>query len=225
VNKIADLIEHWGLPKEQRFPLDTPSLVKFAAAAFEDQLSNMTPSQRLVCARNICKRASDLGVDVSALPVRKYAGSRLSPNFQAHLALRKEATAHLHDLELDKLLKVATIVDSKSDVNDRVSRLDKVAAALEDFDRRHEIDGLWGHWMPDPAFSTYGLPGSQEAVVKIAEHRVSSRDLESADWSRVQGHLPDEVVDGLRSAEDKLAVFDSLPDPEKEIIFQSLFLG
>lgn len=228
--KLADHVQHWGLPKERLFPLDTPDLVKAAFAAFDDQVGNMTPPQRLVCARNICDRAEDMGVSGAEGSLAfKYASANLSPHFHSFLALRKQATAHVADEELDKLSQVAVFFDNKDDVNERVNGLDKVASALEDFDRRHELAGHWDVGLPDPGYTTYGLtvdPNERlEFVVKVADFEVRAEDLDGADWSLIDGKLPGEVVEGMKSADDKLAVFASLPDPEKEIIYQSLFAG
>lgn len=226
--KLADHIQHWGLPKEKLFPLDNRDLLKTAVHAFEHQIEDMTSSQRLVAARNICGRAQELGEPVESSLAYKYASAQLSDHFRTFLSLRKQATAHLHDSDLDKLLEVAQVFSTKADINDRVKGLDKVASALEDFDREHDLVGHWGHWFPDPGYSTYGLTESPDQevslVVKVADgYNARAEDFERADWSRVQGKLPDEVVDGLKTANDKLAVFASLPAPEREIIFQSLF--
>lgn len=227
--KLADHVQHWGLPKERLFPLDTRDLVKAAAVAFDDQARNMTPEQRLVCARSICKRAEDLGVvGYERSLAYKYAGADLSPHFHSFLSLRKTACAHTADAELDKLAEVANVIGAKSDLRERVEGLDKVAAALKDFDVRHGISHAWDTRLPDPAYSTFGLtfdPGeSVEFVVKVADYNVRAEDLENADWERVHGKLPSEVIDGVKDADDKLAVFASLPDPEKEIIYQNLFM-
>jgi hypothetical protein len=227
--KIADHVSVWALPKEQLFPLDTPGLVKMAADSFSSQVVNMTPPQLLVAARSICSRAQDEGIEIESSLAYKYAGARLSDHFESFLEQRKIATAHLHDQELDKLLKVAQIFNTESDLKERVKGLDKVAAALETFDREHGLAGHWGQWVPDPSYSTYGLTLDPDevidVVVKVADRTVKRRDFDEADWSLIEGKVDETVVDGLKAADDKLAAFDSLPAPEKEVIYQSLFPG
>lgn len=223
--RLADHVRLWALPTLQRFPLDTDGLTKAAARAFGEQLTNMSPGQRLECARNIDGRARELGLDLSDTLVHKYACRQLAAHFASDLALRKEATAHMVDDELNKLLKVAEVFNTKSDVNG----LDKVASALEDFDRRHNLSGHWDHWLHDPVYAVYGLTAdvneNVEPRVKVAgEYDVGAGDLDGADWGRLDGKLPTDVVEGLRTADNKLAVFASLPAPEREIIFQSLFM-
>jgi hypothetical protein len=223
---FSESVGYWGLPKERLFPLDTPEHVKTAAARFDTGADDMTPSQRLVCARRICKQARDMNVSVIGSRAFKYAGAELSPLFPQYLSLRKEATAHMADAELDKLLAVARAFDVQPNIDARVQGLDKVAAALEGFDFRHDLDGHWGAWIPDPAYSVYGLthdPDERlEYVVKVADYEVRAGDFEGADWSLLDGKLEPEVVAGLRGADDQLSVFASLPDPHKAIIYQTL---
>lgn len=223
--RLESVVGHWGLAAEHKYPLDTVDCVKLAALEFETGVEDMDTGQRLECARAICKRAHDLGiVGVDRYRVHKYAHDRLSPHFAHFLGPRKDAAAHLADDELDKLAKVAAIVDIKADVGDRVKALDKIAGALEAFDRDHDLVGHWGHWFPDPAYTVFGPtlnPDEDiEARIKVAEFEVRREDLESADWSRLEGHVAPEVVEGLKTAGDKFAVFASLPTPEKELVYQ-----
>ena len=226
---LSDSVSHWGLPKEKLFPLDSEAHVKTAAVAFDTQSKNMTPPQRLVCARQICSRADEFGVDVGGSRAFKYASASLSPHFGAWLSLRKEATMNLCNEELDKLAKAAEMLAGKDDVDERVEGLDKVAAALEDFDERHDLQGHWGSWMPDPAYTVFGQHENPDADltrrVKVASFEVSAEDLDDVDWSLLDGKIEEGVVSGMRESEDKLTVFASLPDPHKEIIYQTLFLG
>lgn len=226
-NRLADHVERWALPKEELFPLDTPGLTKMAADSFSSQVTNMTPPQRLVAARNICARAQELDMPVESSLAYKYASAQLSMHFPSFVEQRKIATAHLYDDELNKLLKVAEIFNSKADLKDRVEGLDKVAQALETFDRKHGLAGHWDHWIPDPSYSTYGLtldPAEHiDVVVKVADREVRRQDFDDVDWSLIEGKVDETVVEGLKGAGDKLAAFESLPAPEKEVIYQSLF--
>lgn len=225
--KLADHVRCWGLPNERKFPLDSPALVKAAAAAFDDARTDMTPAQRLVCARNICARADEEGLDVSSSSAFKYASSHLSPHFRSFIELRKHASAHMADAELDKLVEVASVYGNSADVNVRVSGLDKVAAALESFDHEHGLSGGYDTNVVDPAFVTFSPTANVDEdmtpKIKVAEFEFDPGRFDDADWGSLSGKLPDEVVDGLRDAGDRVVVFNSLPAPEKEIIFQNLF--
>jgi hypothetical protein len=228
--KLAEHVQHWGLPKEKLFPLDSVGFVKAAADAFAGQVSNMTPPQRLVCARNICARAEELEVQgIESSLAYKYASSHLSPHFNAFIEMRKDASAHLADDELNKLIEVANFFQTKADVNDRVEGLDKVAHALESFDHKHGLAGHWDEWVPDPGYTTFGLTADPqenlELTAKVAGFEVREGDFDDVDWTQVEGKLPSEVIEGMKDASNKLAVFTSLPDPEKEIIYQGLFTG
>lgn len=218
---LADHVRSWALPQERLFPLSTPNLVKIAALEFEARIDDMTTEQRLTAARNIAMAGEKLAVDVSP-QVHGYVGTQLSPGFRDSIMLRKEATAHLHDDELDKLVKVASVISSQANTKVRIKMLDKVAWALDNFDQANSLTGHWGQWFPDPAASVYGREWS-EKTVKVADYDVKAQDFENADWSRLDGKLSDDVVQGLRSSDDKLAVFASLPTPEREVIYQNLW--
>lgn len=215
---------HWALPKERLFPIDTPELVKTAAEAFGEQADSMSSAQRLVCARHICSRADELGVPIQSSMAYKYAGSHLSPFFAQFLAMRKESSAHAEDQALDQLLTVGRHFNSLSDTQARVTGLDKVAMLLDDFDRRHGIDDV-----PDAAFTVYGPTADRREplrlVVKVAGYDVSADDLVDVDFEALRGKIDDQVIDGLRdSGSERLAVFSSLPEPHREIIYQTLFM-
>jgi hypothetical protein len=213
---------HWALPKEQLFPIDTPDLVKTAASYFDAQVDEMTGSQRLVAARHICNRASELGVHVESSLAYKYASANLSPFFAQFLAMRKEASAHAADGDLDMLLAVGRRFGAMSDVTSRVTGLDKVAALLADFDARHGVSGV-----PDAEYSVYGQTADRDErlrlVVKVAGYEVTADDLAGADFDRLDGKVEVDIVAALRS-NDGLAVFASLPEPHREIIYQNLFM-
>lgn len=215
---------HWALPKEKLFPIDTPELVKTAAACFDTQVDEMSGAQRLVAARHICDRAGELGVHVESSLAFKYASSNLSPFFAQFLALRKTASAHVADHDLDMLLELGRRFGSMSDVAQRVTGLDKVAGLLDDFDARHGVTDV-----PDASYSVYGPTADRgmhlELVAKVAGREVTAGDLADVDFERLRGKLEDEIVDGLKSSgEERLAVFASLPEPHREIIYQNLFL-
>jgi hypothetical protein len=125
------------------------------------------------------------------------------------------------------LAAAAEKLSSIKDVDARVIGLDKVAVALENFDRDHGLEGHWDNFFPDPAYSVYGqtLDRGERMVlaVKVAGHEIDSQMLESANWEGLRGRLDDSVIDGLRDAgSDRLAVFDSLPAPHKDVIVQAL---
>lgn len=218
------MTSYFALPKEKLFPIDTGELVKTAAAFFDKQVDDMSSDQRLVAARHICHRADELGVHVESSLAYKYAGSNLSPFFAQFLALRKTASAHAADHDLDLLLDLGRHFGGLRDVAQRVTGLDKVAGLLDDFDRRHGVIDV-----PDAAYSVYGPTVERDErlalVAKVAGREVTAGDLAGADFERLRGKLEDTVVDGLKSSGDeRLAVFASLPEPHREIVYQTLFL-
>lgn len=219
----AESINSWGLPDQKVFPLDTDELARRSADEFGKQAGMLTTMDKLACARRI-----NSAVDGDAGMATKLAGDKLSPYFRTFISMRKHATANLHNGELNKLIEVADKLNQSSHPVLRQQGLDKVAAALDDFDRQHGIDVMWDEQFPNPAYSVYGTTlrmsekvAAQETV-KVASFEIVAGDLDSFNWDSLGGKLEPEVIDGIKSAEDKMAVFKSLPMPHREIITQSM---
>lgn len=165
-DKLADAepdIEHWGLPEHERFPLDTSGHVKTAAMKFPGYDADV--DLRVTLARNMVKRAADLGVELDP-KIAALANERLNPDFDSHIALRKADSAHMRDPELDYLKKLAH--EAKG-----VEQLMKVAQVLQTFDREHNLEGR----ITDPAVAVFGnhidpfmreMPTTEYGSVKLA---------------------------------------------------------
>jgi hypothetical protein len=220
----AASVERWALPEQKALPLDTPEFAARSAIEFDKQASRLTTMDKLACARRI-----DDAVDGYAGMATKIAGDKLSLYFRAFVSMRKTATANLYNQDLDNLIEVAEHLNQNPQPTLRQRGLDKVAAALDSFDRQHGIDIMWDEQFPNPAYSVYGTTlrmGEEpvEDLAKVASVGVSIDDLTGFNWDSLSGKLEPEIVDGMKSAsaEDKMSVFKSLPMPHREIITQAM---
>lgn len=219
----AESINSWGLPDQKVFPLDTPELAQRSADEFGKQAGKLATMDKIACARRI-----DNAIDGDAGMATKLSGDKLSPYFRTFIGMRKHATANLFNQDLDKLVEVADKLNQSDHPVLRQQGLDKVAAALDDFDREHNIHIMWDEEFPNPAYSVYGTTlrmsekVATEEVVKVASFDVVADDLNSFNWDSLSGKLEAEVIDGIKSAEDKMVVFKSLPMPHREIITQNM---
>jgi len=214
-------VSNWALPEQEALPLDSAEYTRRSDVEFGKQAHKIPAVEKLAAARRIDKALTSHGLERRGLAT-KMASDRLSPFFRAFISMRKEATAHLYDVDLDKLVKSADEIEKFAPVL-RVAGLDKVARALEAFDQHA---GIVDH-VPDAAYSVYGstlFPDEPlvEDRVKVASFDIGANDLEGVNWDAMPDSLEESVIEGMRTATDKLAVFRSLPMPHREIIAQSL---
>ena len=215
-------IRRWALPDQEALPLDTSDLAARSAVEFDKQAGKLGTMDKLACARLI-----NDAVDGYAGMATKLAGDKLSSYFRAFISMRKTATANLFNGDLDKLVEAAEAINNGSQPILRRKGLDKVAAALDDFDREHGIDDMWDEQFPNPAYSVYGttLRMSDHPVkdsIKVASLNVFEEDLAGVDWDTLNGRLEPEIVDAMKLADDKMVIFKSLPMPHREIITQAM---
>lgn len=211
--------EHFALPHLERYPLDTPELVKAASDYFDEHEQAFPLLERRIFAESLWQRAEDLGVEVEGA-FAKYAGSEYGPYLEAELLARArgfEGTGHEAVYE--------TLLEKKAQIDPPV-----MAQLLKEAD---EATG---------AASTYGRPGvgyrnPYEAVYgktaaeqddKLTEDEVYSwvggNDYTNAWRLRALAEAPrgldgafdEDFIKSFRK--DPVGIFKSLPDPQKVTI-------
>jgi hypothetical protein len=218
----AQGIQKWALPEQEALPLDTPEFAARSAVEFDKQASKLSTKDKLAAARLI----SDV-IDGYAGMATKLAGDKLSPYFKAFISMRKTATANLFNEDLDNLIEVAEFLNENNHPALRRGGLDKVANALDDFDREHNLSVMWDEQFPNPAYTVFGTTlrmgeHPTEDRAKVASFDVGNTDFDGFNWDCLNGKLEEAVVEGMKSADDKMAVFKSLPMPHREIIAQEM---
>jgi hypothetical protein len=199
-----------------RFPLHTPEMVKDAVRFFEESGADMAPKYRHELASNIVKNAAGHGVYVDNQAIRGYASESYSGNLCANLEARRAILPDGVQKEAAKAL---------SDLLDYSEKLypHEFAEALEVFDKKAGLDKHWGRSIKDPYLSTFEATKTAEWSCRLGQDQLSEDQLRKFALKHLDclnGFVGQNVINALKG--DPVAIFDSLPRPEKEIIFAKI---
>lgn len=206
---------HFAFPYEERFPIDTPELVKKADAYFQEWRSQMAPADRRIFASSVEKRASELGVKVSSA-ILEYAGDDYGPYIHAELTARRvmtEGTGHdvVYEVLAEKVAHASPHV---------------MAGLLAEADAAVGLDASYGRvgvGVRDPYAAVFG----KTAAVDEDEVWSWSEGSDYTNATRLRklgrGHvaaLDNLFGDGFSASfsKDPVGVFKSMPDPQKVVI-------
>lgn len=171
--------ETWGLPDVKRYPLDTVEHIKMAEERFP--VVSHDVKDRVTLARNMMKRAAELGVELNE-KIAAIAGESLNPDFDSHIALRKSDSAHLHDEQLEHLRQLAHEARTPE-------HLMKVAQTLQSFDKVAGIEER----TTDPALAVFG------GGVTPFYREMPRTEFNSEKLAGLEGIISDESLNHLKS--------------------------
>lgn len=222
-NGVASAHPHGGKETDQghkvahfalgsRYPLDSYSQVKAAAAYFDEFGKRFSPEDRHEYCVNLVKRASALGLQVSDA-VGKYGSETFAPvdEIKVAFASRRDLlpNAHLGNL-LNALEKQAGVIDPEL-----------FCSALEEFDKTAGIDHLYDEHVCDPYYSTFGQVKEAEFAEVIGADRVTASDLECLAHHGL--HLVKKTFDDDMAKEfrkDPVGIYKSLPVDTKKLLMR-----
>lgn len=206
--------KHYALGKS--YPIDTLAQVKCACEYFEEHVGNLAPKDRREFAKNASARAADLKVKIHAgSMMAKYAGSA----FGALIDCARAERLSLLSGDSDAKKALDHLFEKRSSW-----KPDEFAAELEKFDVANKLDRYYDRQRGvrdafRSTFETIKTAGSVKVGNKVITH------------AQLQGLASSEVLkrtfdtDFCREyASDPVAVFNSLPTPEK-VIISSLIEG
>lgn len=204
--------QHYALPSLARYPLDSYGHVKQAAAYFDDQYKLMAPQHRREYCENLVKRASALGIEVSAR-IQKYGGAGYASagELEAALAMREGVIKESQFSDgLDKLRELRPLMEPGD-----------FAVALGEFDKVAGIADLYGSDIYDPYFSTFGKVAEDESAILAGNDYISTDELRR--FARTcSGKLCDvfgkDVVEEFRK--DPVGITRSMPVEQKKMIIR-----
>lgn len=210
-----------------RYPLHDEELVKTATARFPETAGSLRPEHRFVYARNIEKRASQLGVEIpSDSPIHNYTNPDFNPDSLALAIDQRKAAARETSTEvLDQLLLVAGCelkqgsVETEDSFRLRQSKAAEVpranpgeiVAVLESFDKLAGLSNYeYNRGLLDPFAACYKRSNYDGSMV-----------VDGIDLSRVDPIILNQFLDPVALEEfnkNPMQVYRSLPDPVKSII-------
>lgn len=211
VIKKAAEYSHFALPHLEKYPIDTPAMIKKAVEYFDEYCMQLPLAERRVFAQSVTNRAEELNIKVAGA-VLDYAGEAYGPNIMAELQTRTmwyAGTGHdeAYGLLLEKVSEISPMV-----MADMLREVDAASGADRAYDR-----------LLDPYAAVYGTP-------KVAEESpenyswVDATDyvsgLELLSLAKNPSGL-DMAFDRafVRSFQkDPIGIFKSMPAPEKVVI-------
>jgi len=207
--------QHYALPSNQRYPLDSYSDVEKAAEYFDEWQVRMSPGHKHEYCTNLVKRASVLGVKVGDM-IQRYGSDTYAPAQQIKIALDGRRTLLQDEAQISLLDKLAECYVT---VNPAV-----FAEALGEFDKLAGIDGYYDSDIPDPFYSVFGLTKTatmeedNESFI-VGNEYVNNEQLKllgRTDMTGVKEYFGEEFVAEYRK--DPPGIFNSLPVEQKKII-------
>lgn len=213
------------------YPLHDETLVSRAIERFPFTTDGMAPEHKFAYARNIEKRAGQLGVEIpNNSPINRYTGTELNPNaLKLAIDQRKEAAAGrsgVHGQALDELLAAAGVVEDRGSMESDASfdlrqKLAKVAtkvdvaqvvAMLSQFDKFAGITEYdYNRGMLDPYAACY-----KRAAAGAPSTASDGTDLSKIGPEKLQALFDQYFVDEFQ--QNPVATYEALPDPMKKIL-------
>lgn len=128
-----------------RYPLDSLVEIKTASAYFDENWRDFAPADRRTYAVALVKRASEIGLEVSAR-ARNYAAEDYAD--VEHLKLARDVRANLlsdeHRVVLNRVFEKSASLAA-----------DEFALVLEQFDHHTGLSARYDSWVPDAYASTF----------------------------------------------------------------------
>lgn len=184
--------------------------VKVAAEYFDKYAMDLAPEYRHIFAVSVQRRAEETGVNLSnSKMLEKWASQSWNRNVHAHLEQRKSLLPRNQkacDI-LDKL--AASIGDTDTST---------MARALETFDTSTGLNRYYDRGLTDPYASVMDKAGSGWSA-EVDGDTITEGDLRKITTSnKIAGYMGREFAAAF--AKDPIAIFESLPMPEKHLIKQ-----
>ncbi len=216
---VQKTAQHYALPSLQRYPLDGYDEVEKAASYFDQWHRRMEPLVRREFCQNMVKRASALGIPMSAL-AQRYASDRWAPPEQIKIALDARRTVLKDDSQLAVLDKLAAV---------RQRMLpDDFAAALLAFDQHAGLDHFYDGDVPDPFFSSFAKTAQQnesetdpdESIIVGNEYLPSRKMIQFSKMGQKQLEQRFGKEFAGEFMKDPMTIFNSMPRDQKLVLMR-----
>jgi hypothetical protein len=215
VQVLEKKAQHYALPSQERYPLDSYTQVKEAAAYFLNTFAFMLPADRHEYCQNLTKRANALGLFVDPL-IEKYGSSGYAEDWEIELAIEGRRASLTEPTLIGLLDKVAE--------QREVLPPEDFACVLGEFDKLAGLTHLYGD-LPDPYYATFGKSAAQAGdandAILVGNEYLSERDLVA--FAQRQPHdvrtrFGEEFMKEF--ARSPRSIFDSLPRDQKLVVMR-----
>lgn len=230
--KVAFKERVWGLTIDGQncFPLHDETLTKTAIERYPGTMVELEPLERFIYARNIEKRASQLGISIpTSSPIRRYTSGAVNKVALRHaIEQRKEAVGGSRYTEvLDQLATAAGCAVQRGDLesDDSFAQRAKLASKVTPIDAERIIgilqnfDKLAGLGQQD---YLRGLADPFAACFSKAAYQDSNMIVDGVDLSGVQPEMLAQAqfdTEFIHSfMQNPCQVYMSLPAPVKAIV-------
>jgi len=201
------------------YPLDSAAAVKTADLYFSQNHGSFSPRERREYAVKVASVANRVGLPLST-DLRRHASMEYNPSIQGYLDIRNHhlVGAGAEDSAYADLTKLAKMIPEKSPT--------EFVDTLVAFDTKYGLDTMWDQSVPDPWYSTFGIPSEKTASERDPDLTVGSDSVTEQEL----GALATRGMDTLQMhfggdfarqfAKNPVAQFKAMPRPEKQILMR-----
>jgi len=196
----------------RKYAMPDVATTEEAMGWFEKYATQIDPELRPRMAKSILKRAMALGIELEGLPtLYKYAAGGWNPSVEAHIEQRRSLLPH-DEQSRATLQKLASAIGEANP--------HEFARALDAFDTKSGLRRYYGRGIEDAYSSSLGETKTASGWSdEIDGETVTEQDLKKAaaspSFAKFFGQGVKEAF-----AKDPVAIFESLPSPNKAIIAQ-----
>ena len=203
MEKVASTESIYALPALGKYPLNSPELVKVAAAYFDKYFRKLSPENSHEFVQNTKLAAQKFNVDLSDCgEFTKRASlhdTEYNETYRASINYRKRLVDEEHVGVYDQLLsKHASLTPTNA------------AELLTKLDVSAGIDHLWNNRIDDPFVTTFGMAKVAESI-SVNGYDINEGHLQALESS---GSVDEDTLKELQG-DDGMNVFKSLPTPIK----------
>ena len=202
--------ERFALVKEgsRRYPIDTAVEVDAAIGYFQERATAFDPADRRLYCIKTAARADELGLPVPD-SMRKYASMTFADPGEVRVSVLQRRKYFPEDASEHALLQEMAVKHAEL-------QPEVFAAMLEEFDTSYGLHRAWDGGVPDPYWSTFGVQKQASWTYTAGGKTIGEAHLRKLAQEKVARVLGDDVAEGL--ADDPVTVFESLPNPHKDIL-------
>ena len=213
--KVASLtaaVEHklMAIPEDDKYPLDSYSDVQAAVPWFEKNASCLHPRKRRTFARNLQKRAEELGIPTSQ-QIILYASEHVDLDKTAQqVRIRMQKTAG------EDRQRYAAYFEKISSVSPGVA-----AEALAVLDEESGMDQFWDGGVMDPFMATLGVEKEASYMFHDNFGTMSDEDIKNLALRQqlfIEKALGKDFFKAFK--EDPVNIFKSLPAEQKTVLIR-----